>query len=79
MLDLREQVKALELHAEHFQQDRLEAFSQSSATALSEAVQRQAALDNLNAVIGTEATANEPLKLKLNTLVSALFESPPNA
>lgn len=79
MLDLREQIKALELHAEHFQQDRLEAFSQSSATALSEAVQRQAALDNLNAVIGTEATANEPLKLKLNTLVSALFESPPNA
>lgn len=79
MLDLRDQVKALELHAEHFQQDRLEAISKSPIKVLDEGTQRQAASDNLYAVLGTETTRDEPLETKLDTLLNALFEPPPSA
>lgn len=79
MLDLRERIKALELHAEHFQQERLEAISKSPFKVLDEATQRQAASDNLHAVLGTETTRNEALETKLDTLLNALFEPPPSA
>tara|TARA_R110001599_G_scaffold93168_1_gene243278 strand:- start:390 stop:917 length:528 start_codon:yes stop_codon:yes gene_type:complete len=79
MLDLRDQIKALELHAEHFQQDRLEAISKSPFKVLDEGTQRQAASDNLYAVLGTETTRNEALETKLDTLLNALFEPPPSA
>lgn len=79
MLDLRDQVKALELHAEHFQQDRLEAFSKSPVKTLDEANQRQAAFANLHAVLEAETERDEALEAKLDTLLNALFESPPNA
>tara|TARA_R110001606_G_scaffold347884_1_gene497289 strand:- start:1470 stop:1997 length:528 start_codon:yes stop_codon:yes gene_type:complete len=79
MLELRDQVKALELHAEHFQQDRLEAICQLPIKMLDVATQRQAAKANLYAVLGAETTSDEALEAKLNTLLSALFEPPPNA
>ena len=79
MLDLRDQVKALELHAEHFQQDRLEALSKPPGLALDEAAQKQAAFANLRAVLGAETRRDKALETKLDTLLNALFESPPNA
>lgn len=79
ILDLREQIKALELHTEHFQQDHLEALSKSPIRALDEAAQRRAASANINAVITEAVTANEALQIRLNTLLTALFEPPPNA
>lgn len=79
MLELRDQVKALELHAEHFQQDRLEALSRAPVVALDEAAQRQATFANLRAVLGNETARDEALEAKLDTLLNALFEAPPNA
>tara|TARA_R100001377_G_scaffold76292_1_gene53147 strand:- start:1265 stop:1792 length:528 start_codon:yes stop_codon:yes gene_type:complete len=79
ILDLRQQVKALELHAEHFQQDRLEALSAAPIEALDGATQRRAASVNLHAVLGAETMRDEALEGKLDTLLNALFESPPNA
>lgn len=79
MLDLRDQIAALELHAEHFQQDRLEALCKAPSQALDEATQRQAAIANLYAVISTETARDHALQSKLDTLINALFESPPSA
>lgn len=79
MLDLREQIKALELHAEHFQQDRLEALSKSPIKALDETAQRQAAFANLRSVLGSDTVRDDALETKLDALLNALFESPPNA
>jgi len=79
MLDLRDQIKALELHAEHFQQDRLEALCKSPLKALNEDAQRQAAFANLHAVLEAETTRDEALETKFSTLLNALFESPPSA
>lgn len=79
MLDMRERVKEFELHAEHFQQDRLEARSKSPIKALAESAQREASIANLHAILGAKAKRDEALKSKLDTLLNALFESPPNA
>lgn len=79
MLDLREQIKALELHAEHFQQDRLEALCRSPIKALDDLAQKQATIANIRAVIDADSTRDEALEYTLNTLFNALFEPPPSA
>lgn len=79
ILELRDQVKALELHAEHFQQDRLEALCKSPIKSLDEAAQRQASITNLHAVLGSETTRVVALESKLDALIKALFEPPPSA
>lgn len=79
MLDLRDQIKALELHAEHFQQDRLEALCKLPLMTLDVDTQKQAAFANLHAILSFDTTLDEALEVKLATLLNALFESPPNA
>lgn len=79
MLELRDQVKALELHAEHFQQDRLEAISKLPIQRLDETAQRRAGIANLHAVIGGATTRDQALDAKLDALLNALFEPLPNA
>lgn len=78
MLELRDQIKALELHAEHFQQDRLEALCKNPIMTLDIDVQKQAAFANLHGILSDDTPRDIALEAKLDTLLNALFESLPN-
>lgn len=75
ILELREQIKALELQTEHFQQDRLEALCEAPRISLDIAEQRSAAAANLYALL----QPGEALEPGLEKLLTALFEPPVSA
>lgn len=70
VLELREQIKAIELQSEHFQQDRLEALCETPRISLDIAEQRNAATENLHALL----QPSEVLEQDLQKLLTALFE-----
>lgn len=79
MQGLRERIKALELHAEKLQQERLESLCQNSTQTLDQQTQREVAAANLQAILTPRMTPNPSLQAALTALLNALFECPPSA